>query len=273
MNQRPSPLQGDALPAELHRNTSETPAGVEPALSRVAADRLAFRPRRLQEPAVGLEPTRSALQERCPACRASLAHSEYGTRTHIAGFKDPPTTLASQQPVLVSNQLDRGSEPQSPPRAWLKRCSLPEPAVGLEPTCPALRERCPACRASPALQGGRWESNPQSPVHSRVPWPLWVRPQYPWQESNLHRPPPSQGGVLPPHPRDSNQYLDQESNLDLDLRRIACSPLHLQGNDLRRMDSNHQRPGADPEPANTKRLRNRVTREGVEPSRPVGAAF
>ena len=35
-------------------------------------------------------------------------------------------------------------------------------------------------------QGGRWESNPQKPVHSRVPQPLWVRPQYPRQESNLH---------------------------------------------------------------------------------------
>src|SRR5688572_24107686 len=43
--------------------------------SRVAADRLALRPRRhhLQEPAVGLEPTSSALRERCPACRASPA--------------------------------------------------------------------------------------------------------------------------------------------------------------------------------------------------------
>src|SRR5262245_59612813 len=40
------------------------------------------------------------------------------------------------------------------------------------------------------------------PVHSRAPLPLWVPPQSPWQESNLHKPPPSQGGVPPPHPRD-----------------------------------------------------------------------
>src|SRR6516162_1443708 len=25
-----------------------------------------------------------------------------------------------------------------------------------------------------------------TPVHSRVPLPLWIRPHYPWQESNLH---------------------------------------------------------------------------------------
>src|SRR5262245_44568435 len=46
------------------------------------------------EPAVGLEPTWSALRGRCPACRASPAYCS--------------------QPVLVSSQLDRGSEPQSP---------------------------------------------------------------------------------------------------------------------------------------------------------------
>src|SRR5437016_2662971 len=50
-----------------------------------------------RKPAVGLEPTWSALRERCPARRASPA---------------------LEQPVLVSSQLDRGSEPQSPPRAW-----------------------------------------------------------------------------------------------------------------------------------------------------------
>ena len=40
-----------------------------------------------------------------------------------------------------------------------------------------------------------------TPGHSRVPQPLWVRSQYPRQESNL-QPPPSQGGVPPPHSRD-----------------------------------------------------------------------
>jgi hypothetical protein len=47
-----------------------------------------------QEPTVGLEPTSTALRERRPARRASSA---------------------SEQPVLVSSQLDRGSKPQSPP--------------------------------------------------------------------------------------------------------------------------------------------------------------
>lgn len=46
------------------------------------------------EPAVGLEPTGSALRGRCPTRRAAPAFCE--------------------QPVLGSNQLDRGSEPQSP---------------------------------------------------------------------------------------------------------------------------------------------------------------
>src|SRR5947209_20143104 len=41
--------------------------------------------------------------------------------------------------------------------------------------------------------GSRTHTNP---VHSRAPLPLWVRPQYPRQESNLQLP-PSQGGVLP----------------------------------------------------------------------------
>src|SRR5207249_4992317 len=48
-------------------------------------------------------------------------------------------------------------------------------------------ERRSACRASPALirvAGGSRTHTP--PVHSRVPLLLWVRPQYPWQESNLH---------------------------------------------------------------------------------------
>ena len=80
---------------------------------------------------------------------------------------------------------------------------MSEPAVGLEPTSSALRERCPACRAAPAIvQGGRWESDPQLSGSQPDPRSTWVRPQYPWQESNLHEPPPSQGGVPPPHSRD-----------------------------------------------------------------------
>lgn len=124
-----------------------------------------------------------------------------------------------------------------------------EPAVGIEPTHTALRERCSARLSFAGLETSGpgtlawtarqsvWPTDKSvrptvtrvaggsrthtAPVHSRVPLPLWVRPQYPWQESNLHEPPPSQGGVPPPHPRDSNP----------------------------------------------------VAREGFEPSRPVGTAF
>ena len=74
------------------------------------------------------------------------------------------------------------------PTAWPSGPSVTkEPAVGLEPTHSALQERRSACRAAPAsfrvAGGSRTHTNP---VHSRVPLPLWVRPQYPWQESNLH---------------------------------------------------------------------------------------
>lgn len=85
-----------------------------------------------------------------------------------------------------------GVEPAAPSSSG--RCSTTElhrrrsePAVGLEPTPSALRERRSACRASPAfgrVAGG--SRTHTTPVHSRVPLPLWVRPQSPWQESNLH---------------------------------------------------------------------------------------
>ncbi len=116
-----------------------------------------------QEPAVGLEPTRAALQERCPTCRASLASSEYGTRTHVTGFKDPSTALASQQPVLVSNQLNRGSEPQSPPRAWPEQSILQSQRWDSNPLVPPYESGARSVEHRRHLQGGRWESNPHTP--------------------------------------------------------------------------------------------------------------
>src|SRR5215468_2723057 len=62
-----------------------------------------------------------------------------------------------------------------------------EPAVGLEPTSSALRGRCPAGRASLAFEVAGGSRTPTTPVHSRVPQPRWVRPQYPREESNLIR--------------------------------------------------------------------------------------
>jgi hypothetical protein len=68
------------------------------------------------EPAVGLEPTWSALRGRCSACRASPAFSE--------------------KPVLVSSQLDQGSEPQSPAEGLANRTNRPNAVTreGLEPS-------------------------------------------------------------------------------------------------------------------------------------------
>ena len=131
------------LPPELHRNQSETPAGVEPASSRVAADRLAVRPRRHQdqEPAVGLEPTWSALRGRCPACRASPAcwSSQCWCRANS-------TEVQSLSPL---------------PRAWPEED--PEPAAGLEPARAPLQEGCSSRRAALASRG----------------WPAGVEPAQP----------------------------------------------------------------------------------------------
>jgi hypothetical protein len=118
------------LPSELHRNKSE--------------------------PAVGLEPTASALQERCPTCRASPADcsSQCWCRANS-------TEVQSLRPL---------------PRAWLE--DETEPAVGLEPTSSALRERHSTRRAAPAfVQGGRWELNPQRTGSQPVLQSTGVRPQ------------------------------------------------------------------------------------------------
>ncbi len=102
---------------------------------RVAADRLAVRPRRhlSQEPRAGGE-----------------------TRTHwirvtraVPGPSD--STGKSEQPVLVSSQLDRGSEP-------------PSPAEGLAGSRSCRSRTCPPGFVDPALESAR-----QPPVpHARV---------------------------------------------------------------------------------------------------------
>ena len=77
-----------------------------------------------------------------------------GTRTHfvrVTRAVPGPSSIAglSEQPVLVSSQLDRGSEPPSPPRAWPEED--PEPAAGLEPARAPLQEGCSTSRAALAL--------------------------------------------------------------------------------------------------------------------------
>jgi hypothetical protein len=97
--------------------------------SRVAADRLAVRPQRpfiIKEPAVGLEPTSSALLGRCPARRASPA-------------------CASSQCWCRANSTEVQS--LSPlPRAWPE--DNPGPAAGLEPARAPLQEGCSSRRAA-----------------------------------------------------------------------------------------------------------------------------
>src|SRR5262245_11637151 len=64
----PSRLQRDALP-QSHTGMSRARR-----LQSHACKATLAKPR-LQKPAVGIEPTRSALRERCSACRASPANS------------------------------------------------------------------------------------------------------------------------------------------------------------------------------------------------------
>jgi hypothetical protein len=70
-----------------------------------------------------------------------------------------------------------------------------EPAVGVEPTHSALRERRSANRAAPAFF------------------------QHPRQESNLHDLRLRRAACIHHTPGTSSQYPSQESNLDLRLRR------------------------------------------------------
>src|SRR5262249_37185641 len=53
--------------------------------------------------------------------------------------------ILSQQPVWVSSQLDRGSEPLPPPEGLARNS---EPAAGLEPARAPLQEGCSTRRAA-----------------------------------------------------------------------------------------------------------------------------
>jgi hypothetical protein len=95
---------------------------------RVAADRLAVRPRRHQGTRAG-----------------------GGTRTHFVRITRAVPGLSSLAglllPVRMSSQLDRGSEL----------------AAGLEPARAPFQERHSTNRVAPAQEGGRRESNPHNP--------------------------------------------------------------------------------------------------------------
>jgi hypothetical protein len=125
---------------------------------RVAADRLAVRPRRHQP-----------------------ARAGGGTRTHFVRVRRAvpgPSSIAGlgEQPGLVSSQLDRGSEPQSPPEGLASRRS--RASGGTRTHC--LRFTGAALGLSSIagfLQGGRWESNPQRTGSQPVLQSTGVRPQ------------------------------------------------------------------------------------------------
>ena len=85
------------LPSELHRKQSETPAGVEPA-SRSGCSR----------PPEPSGPTSSRNKSR------RWDSNPLGPR-YEGGARPVEHRRHEEQPVLVSSQLDRGSEPQSPP--------------------------------------------------------------------------------------------------------------------------------------------------------------
>ena len=110
--------------------------GLQPTAGAVRSD--VFRE---PEPAVGLEPTWSALRGRCPARRASPA------------FVSSPCWCQAN-----------ATEVQSPgplARAW--PAEDPEPAAGLEPARAPIQEGCSTNRAALAQEGGRRESNPHNP--------------------------------------------------------------------------------------------------------------
>ena len=95
------------LPPELHRNEQETLVGVEPTSCDFADRRLASRPQDHSEPAVGLEPTSSALRGRCPARRASPAYqsSQCWCRANSTGVQSPGP-LPRAWPEIQSQRRD-----------------------------------------------------------------------------------------------------------------------------------------------------------------------
>ena len=144
------------------------------------------------------------------------------------------------------------------------------PAAGIEPAPSRLQRDARPSSCTGILQSQRWDSNPHTPPYDSGTrpvehrwldrgWPVgveptqpgsqpgpatvWVRPQYPWQESNLH---------------------------NFRLRRAACLR-HTPGT------RTVPRPGVEPGPAPSEGAMmslsppgQRVTREGLEPSRHGG---
>jgi hypothetical protein len=106
-------------------------AGFEPAVSGTPSRRIA----RLSHILSGQQFRRLGSNQRPPRFRRGALPPELhrnrrgtrasgGTRTHFVRLTRAvpgPSSIAGlcEQPVLVSSQLDRGSEPPSPPRAWL----------------------------------------------------------------------------------------------------------------------------------------------------------
>ena len=154
--------------SELHRNRQRRRQESNLLQSRVAADRLAVRPRRHlrhQEPAVGLEPTWSALRGRCPARRAS-----------------PALSALSACHLVTSSPFDLVTT------GWI---------AGYDP--------------APRRSQGRVQSHY---TISTIKSPK----QYPREESNLTLD-LRRVACRPAHSEDVRQYPGQESNLDLLLRR------------------------------------------------------
>ena len=115
-----------------------------------------------QEPAVGLEPTSSALRGWCPACRATPAFFE--------------------QPVLVSSQLDRGSKP-------------PSPAEGLANNRSCRSRTCQPGFVDPALEAARQPKQYPMPESN---WPAGLRRASAWSRKTGYRPPAGCSGGFEP---------------------------------------------------------------------------
>src|SRR5262249_55229789 len=150
----PTPSSRTAVPA----------AGVEPAafsFSGRRSYRLSYtgrNQRRRQES--NLRQGRVAADRRSrPVRRLQQARAGGGTRTHLVRVTRAvpgPSSIAGlfKQPVLVSSQLDRGSEPRSPPEGLARSRSR---ASGGAPTPPpplSKRGADPAGRPWRALRGG-----------------------------------------------------------------------------------------------------------------------
>ena len=137
----------------------------------------------------GCIPTR-AVGSRCVSFR-----DPGGTRTHVTRFCRSPPRLSTTG-------------------------SMQKPAAGIEPARAPLQEGCSACRAALAHECDRRESNPHNPgsqpgLAAALSSATVLQPGI---EPGTR---PSQGRVMSLSPSKQEQYPDQESNLGLDLRRVA----------------------------------------------------